>query len=185
MEDQAILQLYYDRSETAIVQTDAKYGGYCYSIAYRILTDREDAEESVNDTYFAAWNNIPPRRPNVFSAFLGKLTRYISINRWKTRSAYKRGGGEMELALEELSECVSGGQTPEEACAYRETVRALRAFLDTLPETERRVFLRRYWYLDSTREICQRYGFSESKVKSMLHRVRRKLHAQLEQEGLL
>ncbi len=185
MEDQAILQLYFDRSETAIVQTDAKYGPYCYAIAYRILTDREDSEECVSDTYLAAWNNIPPRRPSVLATFLGKITRFISINRWKSRSAYKRGGGEMDLALEELSECVAGGQNPEEACAHKETVKAIRQFLDTLPEAERRVFLRRYWYLDSTKEICQRYGFSESKVKSMLHRVRKKLHSRLEQEGLL
>ena len=185
MDDSAIIELYFERSEAAIVQTDEKYGPYCYSIAYHILTDREDAEESVSDTYLAAWNNIPPRRPNVLSTFLGKLTRYISINRWKKRSACKRGGGEMDLALEELGECVSDGLDVEQQYAYKETIRAFRRFLDTLPETERRVFLRRYWYLDSTREISQRFGFTESKVKSMLHRTRKKLRAQLEKEGLL
>ncbi len=185
MDDQEIIQLYFDRSETAIVQTDAKYGGYCYTIAYRILTDKEDAEESVSDTYLAAWNAIPPRRPNVFSAFLGRMTRYISINRWKSRSAYKRGGGEMPLALEELGDCVAGSASAEEAYAYKETVQAFRQFLDTLPETQRRVFLRRYWYLDSIQEVCQRFGFSESKVKSMLHRTRKKLREHLKKEGLL
>ncbi len=185
MDDQAILQLYFDRSETAIAQTEAKYGGYCYSIAYRILTNKEDAEESVSDTYLAAWNAIPPRRPNVFSAFLGRITRYISINRWKSRSAYKRGGGEMPLALEELGDCIAGGSSAEEAYAYKETVQAFRHFLDTLPEIQRRVFLRRYWYLDSIQEIGQRFGFSESKVKSMLYRTRKKLHEKLQKEGLL
>lgn len=185
MEDQAILQLYFDRSEAAIVQTDLKYGAYCYSIAYHILTNREDSEESVSDAYLATWNAIPPRRPNVFSTFLGRITRNISINRWKQRSAHKRGGGEMDIALEELGECVSGNSSVEDSYAYKETVRAFRAFLDTLPDMERRVFLRRYWYLDSTQEICQRYGFSESKVKSMLHRIRNRLRSKLEKEGLI
>lgn len=185
MDDQAILNLYFDRSEAAIVQTDIKYGAYCYSIAYHILSDREDSEESVNDAYLATWNAIPPRRPSVFSSFLGKITRNISINRWEARSAYKRGGGEMEVALEELGECVAGSANVEDAYSYKETVRAFRAFLDTLPDMERRVFLRRYWYLDSTKEICERYGFSESKVKSMLFRIRKRLHAKLEKEGLL
>ncbi len=185
MNDQAILQLYFDRSEAAIIHTEAKYGGYCYSIAYRILSDREDSEESVSDTYLAAWNAIPPRRPDVLATFLGRLTRNISINRWKHRNAYKRGGGEMDLALEELGECVSGSPTPEQAYTQREIQVAFRDFLDTLSETERRVFMRRYWYLDSMKEICQRFRFSESKVKSMLHRVRKKLHAKLEKEGLI
>lgn len=185
MEDQAILNLYFERSEAAIVQTDAKYGGYCYSIAYHILTNKEDAEESVNDTYLAAWNAIPPRRPNVLSTFLGKITRYISLNRWKSRTASKRGGGETALALDELGECVAGDPDVEVQYARKETIRAFRAFLCTLPETERRLFLRRYWHLDSTAEICQRFGFSESKVKSMLHRTRKKLHKALEKEGLL
>lgn len=114
MEDQAILQLYFDRSEAAIVQTDAKYGAYCYSIAYHILSNREDSEESVSDTYFAAWNAIPPRKPSVFATFLGRITRNISINRWNARTAVKRGGGEMALALEELSECIAGGTEVEE-----------------------------------------------------------------------
>ena len=102
MEDNEIIDLYFDRSETAISQTAVKYGNYCYHIAYNILSDREDSEESVNDTYLAAWNNMPPRRPNVLSTFLGKLTRYISLDRWKARTAYKRGGGEVALSLEEL-----------------------------------------------------------------------------------
>ncbi len=126
MDDQAILQLYFERSEAAIVQTNAKYGGYCYSIAYHILTNRKDSEESVNDAYFAAWNAIPPRRPNVLAAFLGRITRNISITRWKSRSAYKRGG-EINLALEELGECVAGSCDVEESYSHKETVRAFRA----------------------------------------------------------
>ena len=106
MEDQGIIALFFERSEQAIEETDKKYGGYCYSIAYNILSNREDSEESVSDTYLAAWNTIPPRRPNFLNAFLAKMTRHISIDRWRKRSAQKRGGGEIILALDELEECV-------------------------------------------------------------------------------
>ena len=105
MEDQGIIALFFKRSEQAIEETDKKYGGYCYSIAYNILTNREDSEESVSDTYLAAWNTIPPRCPNFLNAFLAKMTRHISIDRWRKLSAKKRGGGEIILALEELEEC--------------------------------------------------------------------------------
>ena len=104
MEDQGIVELFFDRSEQAIVETDKKYGGYCYTIAYNILASREDSEESVSDTYFSAWNTIPPRKPTLLQAFLGKITRHISIDRWRKQSAQKRGGKEMILALEELGE---------------------------------------------------------------------------------
>ena len=106
MEDQGIIALFFERSEQAIEETDKKYGGYCYSIAYNILSNREDSEESVSDTYLAAWNTIPPRRPNFLNAFLAKMTRHISIDRWRKLSAKKRGGGEIILALDELEECV-------------------------------------------------------------------------------
>lgn len=185
MDDQGIIELYFARSEDAISETRTKYGRYCYSIAYNILTNNEDAEESVSDTYLTAWNAIPPRRPAILPAFLGKITRHNAINRWNARSAYKRGGGEMPLALEELEECVSDGLSVEERFAYKETLRVFRQFLTTLPETERNVFLRRYWCLDPVAGIAESFGFSESKVKSMLHRTRGKLHRTLEREGLL
>ena len=185
MEDTAIVDLYFARSESAISQTDAKYGRYCYSIAYNILSNNEDAEESVSDTYMAAWRSIPPRRPAVLSTFLGKLTRHISINRWNSRSAYKRGGGEMTLALEELDACVADRMDVEKDYAHKETVRTFRRFLDRLPQTERNVFLRRYWCVDTIEDIANSFGFSQSKVKSMLLRTRKKLRRELEQEGLL
>ena len=185
MDDSRIIELYWQRAEQAVVETDAKYGGYCYAIAYNILSNREDAEESVSDTYLAAWRSIPPKRPSILSAFLGKITRYISLDRWKSRSAYKRGGGEVPLALEELEDCVSGGESPEETLLRRELVMRLNRFLEELPETERRVFLCRYWYLDSVSDIARRFGFSESKVTSMLHRTRQKLRKSLEKEVLV
>ena len=185
MDDQAIVDLYFDRSEAAIAQTNAKYGRYCYSIAYNILTNNEDAEESVSDTYLAAWKAMPPRRPAMLSTFLGKITRHISINRWNARNAYKRGGGEITLALEELDQCVADKQDLESNYAHKETVKAFRRFLDTIPETERNVFLRRYWCVDTIADIANSFGFSESKVKSMLRRTRMKLQKSLEKEGLL
>lgn len=183
MEDTQIIDLYFSRSETAISATDEKYGSYCYSIAYNILTNREDSEESVSDTYLAAWNNMPPRRPSILSTFLGKITRHLSIDRWRSRNACKRGGGEMVLALEELEGCVSGGDTPEKQYERRELARLLNRLLEALPETERSVFLCRYWYLDSVADIAAHFGFTESKVKSMLHRTRGKLRSTLEKEG--
>lgn len=184
MDDNGIIDLYWARSEKAISETDARYGKLCYGIAYNILSNREDSEESVNDTYLAAWNTMPPKRPNALSAFLGKITRYISLDRWKRRSASKRGGGQTTLALDELEECVSGGENPEERLARKELLALVNRFLGDLPETERRVFVCRYWYLDSISEIAQRFDFTESKVKTMLHRTRQKLSHQLEKEGM-
>lgn len=184
MDDNAIMDLYWARSEKAISETAARYGSYCYSIAYNILSNREDSEESVNDTYLAAWNNMPPKRPSLLGAFLGKLTRYISLDRWKQRSRLKRGGGEVPLCLDELEDCVSGRESTEDAVIRKETIASVNRFLDSLSETERRMFLCRYWYLDSVDAIADRFGFSQSKTASILHRIRGKLNKQLEKEGL-
>ena len=185
MDDSKIVDLYWDRSEQAIGETDQKYGRYCYRIAYNILASKEDSEETVSDTYMTAWKTIPPHRPSVLGTFLGKITRNLSIDRWRTRSAYKRGGGQMVLALEELEECVASSENVEQTYAKKELLAAYQRFIEKLPVTERRVFLLRYWYLDSIGDIAQKYGFSESKVKSMLHRTRQKLHRCLVEEGLL
>ena len=185
MDDKGIIDLYFDRSEKAISETAVKYGKYCFSIAFNILTDKEDSEESVNDTWLAAWNNIPPRVPAILSTFLGKITRNISLNRWKSRRAYKRGGGEIVLALEELEDCVADNQTLEKTYERKQLALICNRFLESLPETERQVFLCRYWYLDSISVIASYYGFSDSKVTSMLHRTRKKLREVLKKEGLL
>jgi len=185
MDDTSIVQLYWDRSEQAIAETDIKYGAYCYSIAYNVLACNEDAEESVSDTYMAAWNKLPPHRPAILSVFLGKITRCISINRWKSRNTCKRGGGEILLALEELGDCVDQSQNVALTYESKEQIRTLNHFLDTLPEVQRDIFLRRYWFFDPIGDIAQSYGFSTSKVTSMLHRLRIKLRVQLEKEGFL
>lgn len=183
MNDQNIVDLYFSRDEEAIAQTARKYGPYCYSIAYNILTNREDAEESVSDTYMTAWRAMPPRRPSVLAPFLGKITRHISIDRWRQLRADKRGGGEITLALEELEGCVAGMQDVEMEYERKELVRAYLRFLGGLNDTERRVFLSRYWYVESIEAIGEKFGFSQSKVKSMLHRTRMKLRRQLAEEG--
>lgn len=185
MDDQKIIDLYWSRSETAITETDQKYGKYCYSIAYNILTNNEDAEESVSDTYMAAWKAMPPRRPSILASFLGKITRHLSIDRWRSRNRYKRGGGEIVLALEELEDCIADSQTVEMALERKQLAVVFNRFLDSLPEMDRRVFLCRYWYLDPIADIAGYYGFSVSKVTSMLHRTRKKLRTTLEKEGLL
>lgn len=183
MEDKHIIELYWQRSEDAISETASKYGTYLHSIAYQILSNTQDAEECVNDTYTGAWNAMPPHSPSILSAFLGKITRRISIDVWRKYSAQKRGGGETALALEELEDCVSGSGSVEEEWERRELTRKLNEFLRLLPDTERRVFLCRYWYMDSVPSIAQQFGFSESKVTSMLHRTRNKLRVLLEKEG--
>ena len=183
MDDKRIVDLYFSRNEEAIIQTDKKYGHYCYCIAYSILVNREDAEESVSDTYMTAWRKIPPRRPAVLSTFLGKITRHISIDRWRERSAYKRGGGEVPLVLEELEDCVAGVQNVELEYVRKEVIKAYIKFLDKLPVTERRVFLCRYWYVESIEAIADKFGFSQSRVKTMLYRTRIKLRRQLAEEG--
>ena len=137
MEDARIIDLYFSRSEEAIGETAAKYGPYCASIAMSILNDPEDAEESVNDTWLAAWNRMPPERPNVLAVFLGRMTRNISIDRWRQYHSFKRSGSQVTLALEELDGCVSGKESPENEAIRRETLRSIQCFLDTLSQTSR------------------------------------------------
>lgn len=184
MDDQAIIDLYWKRSEAAISETERKYGGFCFGLAMNVLANHEDAQECVNDTYYATWNALPPNRPAIFTAFLAKLTRHISIDYWRARSANKRGGGQIQLCLDELSDCASPGDI-EETAINRQTIDALNRFLGQLPEVERTIFVRRYFLMDPVVEIGKSFGFTESKVTSMLHRTRKKLRASLTKEGYL
>lgn len=184
MEDHQIVALYFTRDEQALKETAAKYGNYCYSITHNILQNRQDAEEAVSDTYLAAWSAIPPHKPAVLSTFLGKLARRTALKRWEYLRAQKRGGGELDLALEELSEFLPDRNTTESALAGAELTRVLNEFLKNLPNQERSVFVCRYWYIDPIGDIAKRFGFSESKVKSMLARTRKKLRAKLNKEGI-
>ena len=184
MDDDRIVALYWSRSEAAITETAAKYGSYLRSISFSILGSREDAQECVNDTYHDAWNAMPPHRPSVLSAFLGKITRRISIDRWRKRNAEKRGGGELPLALEELAECVPGGAEPARVYEQKELAEAIGRFVEALPREEQQAFVCRYWYMASIEEIGRATGFGKSKVKSLLFRSRKRLAARLREEGL-
>lgn len=185
MEDDHIIDLYWARSEDAITETSEKYGKYCYAIAYHILSNAEDAEESVNDTYLGAWRNMPPHRPSILSTFLGKITRRISIDKWRGRTADKRGGGEIVLALDELAECVPSGHRVEHEIESAALEKIIDDFVMSLPLMERRVFICRYWYLDPISAIAEQFGFSQSKVKMILHRQRHRLRSILEREAFL
>ena len=185
MEDSRIVELYFARSEEAIAETDRKYGRFCYGISYNILGNGEDTEESVNDTYMAAWNAMPPHRPDVLKSFLGKLARRIAIKRYRGQTAAKRGGGQAEAALEELGWCIPQGARLEERLELEELTAAIDAFLRTLPDTDRRVFICRYWYLEPIADIAGRFGFTQGRVKNRLFRLREKLARYLTKEGLI
>lgn len=185
MEDKEIVRLYFDRNELAIKETSAKYGKYCYTIAYNILLNREDADESVNDTYLKTWEAIPPHFPEVLATFVGKITRRVSLNKWHLRNRKKRGGGQVSLALEELDECIPDTNDVEKTLEYQELLQTINAFLGSLPETERDLFVCRYWFLASIKELSGKFGFSESKTKSMLFRTREKLKDFLSEEGFI
>ena len=185
MEDSQIVALYLQRNERAIEETASKYGHYCFKIAYNILANREDADESVNDTYMKTWECIPPHQPSLLSAFVGKITRRLSLNRRRDKNRLKRGGGQVALALEELDECIPGGKDVEQELERKELSRAINAFLGTLSEKERDVFVYRYWLLASVQEVSDRFGYSEGKTKTMLFRTREKLKSYLGKEGYL
>lgn len=183
MEDAKIIELYWDRDERAIPATGKKYGRYCTAIARNILGSHEDAEECVNDTYWSAWNAMPPHRPERLSVFLGKLTRNLAFNRYKSAAAEKRGGGEVPAVLDELSELVSGGESVEEELDRKELVAAINEFLGGLTPQKRSIFLRRYWYTDSIASIAKCCGMGEGAVSMTLNRLRLKLRDYLLERG--
>lgn len=185
MNDEKIVDLYWERTETAIDETAKIYGNYLFTIANNILQNTEDAKECVNDTYLKAWNNIPPVRPAIFQAFLGKITRNLSLNKYKEQRAKKRGGGEADLIYSELEDCISSKNSVEGEYEKGLITKAINSFLISLRTENRVVFVRRYWYADSVRVIADRLQMSESKVKSMLFRTRKALKTYLENEGVI
>ncbi len=185
VDDREIIALFYARDEQAVSQTAAKFSAYCHAIAARILQNPEDAEEALNDTWLAAWNAIPPHNPSCLRTFLGRLTRNISMMKLRAGQTVKRGGTELRLVWEELADGLSSGQDVEQEVSRRELTAAINVFLGTLPDTERKVFVRRYLYMQPVAEIADAHGFSVSKVKSMLLRTRKKLFATLKKEGFL
>lgn len=185
MEDSQIVRLYWERNEIAITKTADKYESYLSRIAYNILADREDTQESVNDTYFAAWNSMPPHKPNILSTYLGKLTRRISIDLFRKKTSQKRGAGEYSLSLEELGECVTGDDVTHQEVEAKLLGEAIANYLQTQSQECRHVFVGRYYYMDPVKEIARYCRISESKVKILLYRTRQGLRAYLEQEGFM
>lgn len=184
MTDAQIIDLYWDRSEEAIAVTASAYGGYCTTIAWNILRNREDTEECVSDTWHRAWQSMPPERPNPLRAWLGKITRNLALDRWRAGRADKRGGGQMEVLLSELEGCLPAGDSPERQLEDREIAGAISAWLRTLSYHSRVIFVRRYWYGDSVSDIARALNMGQGAVKSALFRARNSLKAYLEQEGI-
>ena len=184
MDDTAIVDLYWSRSEDAIVETDRKYGTYCWKIAYNILYNHQDADECVNDTWLRTWNAIPPQRPERFQAFLAKIVRNLSLDRWEQAHSKKRGGGQTAILLSELSDCIPASDSIEHAMANRALSVAISKWLRGLSLKNRVAFVRRYWYGDTIQLMAKRMGITESGIKSLLHRLRRDLKRYLEQEEI-
>lgn len=184
MDDNRIIELYFARDERAITETQDKYGAYCYRIADNILRSAEDSEEVVNDTYVGAWEAIPPHRPTVFSAFLGKITRRLSMKKLRYNTAQKRMGDNTALALEELSQCVPSHGSVARDVEAKEVGEMIDRFLHKLRADDRRIFVCRYFYLESADDIVKAFGYSRSKVYASLDRTREKLRAYLVKEGV-
>lgn len=183
MQDEQIISLYWQRNETAIEETEKKYGRYLATIAYNVLADPEDTKESVNDTYLNAWNSIPPQKPNVLSAYLAKITRSISIDILRRKKRGKRVPSEYVTSLSELSDCVTDGQNVEAEIDDKQLTAAINDFIRALPDEARHAFVGRYFYMDPLREVARYCGMSESKAKSLLYRTRCSLKAHLQKEG--
>ena len=184
MEDHKIIDLYWARSQQAIVESDQKYGPYCRTIALGILSMREDAEECVNDTWHRAWNTMPPQRPASLRAYLVRLVRNLSIDRWRARKSQKRGEG-LEALVLELEDCVPAAPSAEEETEARELSRAIDRWLDGLPREDRLLFVRRYWYGQRLDELSGQLGWSPNRASQRLRRLRAALKGYLEREGVV
>lgn len=183
MDDNQIIELFFARDEGAIEAVQREYGGYCVSIARNILGDQGTAEECVNDGWLKCWQSIPPQRPRSLKSFAGRIARNLALSALRSDTAQKRGGRQVQLALDELGEIASGADNPE-GVLDREALRAaLDGFLAGLPEQRRDLFLRRYWYLDSVEALAKRYSMSRTQVTTTLHRLRQRLRVHLQQEG--
>lgn len=185
MDDKLIVGLYWQRDERAITETQSKYGRLLMRISNNILSNFDDALECVNETYLNAWNSIPPNKPDPLSAFLAKVVRNISINRYKLQHCEKRGGHSVQLVLDELSEIVSGNESVEGELDRQELLNAINSFLGELDDRKRKVFIRRYWYADSISDIAEMLKTSSGNVSSILMRTRHKLKKYLNERGFI
>lgn len=183
MDDRQIIELYFERDEQAIAETQNKYGKYCLTVANNILSNEQDSEECVNDTYNKTWNVIPPQKPNNLKLFLAKIVRNLALDKLKSETRKKRGGNNFELALDEISEIISDGESVEAELESKEFMKSVNSFLHTLPLRDCNVFISRYFYLDSIEKIAKKYGLSVANVSKILSRTRTKLKEFLSKEG--
>ena len=179
MDDNEIIELFWQRSENALTECGQKYGGYCRIVARNIMGNDGDADECVNDTWLRAWNAIPPAKPSKLKAFLAKITRNLALDRYEAAHSEKRGGGNIEIALDELADI------PAPEAETEEITEAINEFLRSEPPENADIFVKRYWELQSIKEIADEYGYSENKITSMLFRMRKRLKQNLESEGLI
>lgn len=184
MEDNEIIELYFERNEQAIAETAAKYGSLLSRIAVNILRNKEDGEECVNDTYLKAWNTIPPNKPDSMSCYLGRITRNLALNVLESKNALKRGKGRAGAALEELEECIPSEESVQEMAEEKALIETINRFLEALPKKSRVIFVKKYWYMESVKEIAAELKIGESSVKITLMRTRKKLREYLESEGI-
>lgn len=182
MEDSMIIEMYWNRNESAIEETDKKYGSYCFAVANNILNSKEDSDECVNDTWLRAWNAIPPKKPERFRVFLARITRNLSFDKYKMKNASRRKG-EMLYILDELSECISSGGTADDELDMKLLSESINSFLKTISERDRTVFLRRYFYAEAVTEIAERMDITPNNVSAILARSRAKLREHLTKEG--
>lgn len=181
--DSQIIDLYWNRNEEAIKQTDTKYGHYCRSIATNLLGNKDDVEECVNDTYFQVWMSIPPVRPNDFKSWLGSIIRNVSLNLWNKNHAKKRHS-EMGLLLSELEDCIPTSRTIEQEIESAYIASVISTWLRTLPKRDRIIFIQRYWYAEPLKNIASRIGISEGKLAQKMYRLRLSLKTELNKEGI-
>lgn len=183
MDDRRIVELFLERSEEAILETDIKYGRYCHKIAFNVLGNDEDSEECVNDAYMRAWGSIPPNEPDSMASYIGRITRNLALDKLRQKQSDKRGNGEVPVVLDELAECVSGHDELERRQDSAEIAAAIDSFLDELNSVERGVFMRRYWMMEPIADVANRYDISVSKTTTMLFRLRNRLKKHFMKEG--
>lgn len=184
MNDERIIELFFERSEQAIKELDKKYGRVCYTVSYNILNNRQDAEECVNDAYLGTWNAIPPAKPNFLLAFVCKIVRNISLKRYEQNTATKRNSY-YDVAMEELGDCLACAPTVDEEIAERELTEIIESFLDSLSKENRVIFLRRYWFSDTYTDIAKQVGLTEKNVSVRLTRIRKELREYLLERKVL
>jgi RNA polymerase sigma-70 factor (ECF subfamily) len=183
MDDRDIIALYFARDERALAETERKYGGYCFSMAYSILKNHEDAQEVVSDTWLRVWNSIPPQIPKVLKLYIAKIVRNLALNTYRNHTALKRGGGEMELVLEELNGCIPAPGNVGDRLACQELAGKIQAFLKTQSRRDRGIFVSRYFHVEECATIAQHFGLTEGNVHRILSRMRKKLKDHLNREG--